>query len=142
MRRTYLYYVIGAALCFALGYAASPQKTEIREVEVIREVIKHVKGLKETIVVVKRPDGTTETRTDRTADEVSESDKSKSKSKTVSKAGQAQYGVAIYSTVFETTPSYQLTIDRRIIGNLFLGVTAESDFTASPTFGVGVRFEF
>lgn len=141
MNRKYIYYVIGAALCIALGYSIKPDKTETITVEKVREVVKNIKGLKETIVVVQNPDGSVSTTTTRSADEVLESDKSKSSKKSVTSA-KPNWGVSAYSTVLEATPEYTLTLDRRILGNLSVGVLVQSDLKSMPAFGIGIRFEF
>lgn len=141
MNRKYIYYVIGAALCIALGYSIKPQKTETITVEKIREVVKNIKGLKETIVVVQNPDGSVSTTTTRSADEVLESDKSKSSKKKVTTA-RPDWGVALYGTVLQTHQSYTLTLDRRVLGNLSVGTMVQTDLKLMPAFGIGVRFEF
>lgn len=145
-------HIIGLILicvAFFAGRHFSPKTVEIKEVEniVIKKEEKKDENrnitveTKETVL----PDGTkvthtishdqSQTRTDTKTSETSEKERtSKSSSE------QAQWSVGLY-----TDKAHLLgTIDRRILGGLFIGVYGHSELSRPmpPEVGIGLRLEF
>jgi hypothetical protein len=129
-------YALVAVIAFAAGWLVKPAQVRVETKTV--EISKNIKGLKETITVVQRKDGTTETVTNRSVDSISE----KSKSKSVSSTGQPNWAVGAYSTVWQTTPEYSITVQRRILGNLSVGGMIQSDLKRAPTASIGLQCQF
>lgn len=137
--------VIGALLmlaAFGAGYMSKPAevKTEIKEVtkwkvkeKIVRDVIE---------VETKKPDGTVVTRReikDRSTTKKSGKEKSQSKEQTINI--RPQWSVGLY-TVPYGEQRVITTIDRRIIGNLSVGVYGRLTRDFDNEVGVGLRFEF
>lgn len=136
LNKKILVYILGALGLFALGRYTAPvsTKTEVKVVEVIKEVEKKNEIKRER--VIEKPDGTkvtertTETHTERETDTFKDSQKKESKTTT------KQWSIGVYKNIIGD--SYTLTVDRQILGPIYLGVYGRSD----SEFGFGIRFEF
>lgn len=138
---------IVALLGFSAGRFMGPKEVEIKEVEKIvykeREIKDERKDTRSTRREVVRPDGTREIEIVRETQKELHSDTQTEGSKeTVSEkktSNQSDWSVGIYTNQTQ----YLGTIDRRIIGGLFLGVYVRSDLTRNlPEAGLGLRIEF
>lgn len=139
-------YLVVATLGMGLGWQLKPSggKTTSQTTVSTREERRDLEDVKETIREVIRPDGTKEVVTDRTARRVIETDRQKDKEKSKVKVEATrlpQYSVAAYMSLTEKN-TYTLTVDRRILGNIFLGAYVRSDLLTEHDFGLGVRLEF
>lgn len=129
-----LTFVLGAVLGALIVYNFARQvetKVEVQEKEVVKTQVQT------RIVHVKAPDGTerTETVTIGTSTEQRDSRLSLLQNK------RAQYvvGVGVAAPLADfKAPEYSLLVSRRILGPLFVGVTASTD----KTVGALVHFEF
>lgn len=140
------------ALCLIIGFSVGrfvgPKSVETKEVEKIVYKDRVIKDEKKNIRVETRettlPDGTkikevikdrkTETHTDANRETSSEKI---SESKTSNKS---QWSIGLYTN----REFIAGTIDRRILGGLFLGVYGRSDLgrLTGPELGLGLRLEF
>jgi myo-inositol-hexaphosphate 3-phosphohydrolase len=125
--KKYIIILIIAATCFSLGrYTAPKPKVEEHKTQ---DVITH-----ETIVVVKRPDGTTESTT--TVDSHSKSDTSKiiipTKISTLTVYGLA--GVDTTSRLLK--PIYGVEVSKQIIGSIRLGAFGMTNGVVGLTIGM------
>jgi hypothetical protein len=132
---------------FSAGHYLGPKKVEIKEVEKIiykeRETTEEDKKTRSTRRETINPDGTrvveiireTDKKT-RTDSQVEVDSERTSETKSVN---QSQWSVGLY----RSTSSYSATIDRRILGGLFIGVHGHSDHTLNNReLGIGLRIEF
>lgn len=133
-------HIVTGLLTFLAGflvckfYAEPEVKTEIKEVKV-KDVITVVKEIKRE---ERRPDGTVIVETETNTDKRSETRKD---SETVKSALQAQWSVGAYTNV--NTDRFLLTVDRRIIGNVFVGAYGSYDVQRNDLAGgLGLRVEF
>jgi hypothetical protein len=130
-----------------LGWYLKPDtiKTETKTVEVTKEIRKDFEDVKENIRVIEHPNGTKETITDRTAKRLIESDLSKEKER-IKKREEApqppQWSVGAYMSILDDRREYTVTVDRRVLGNLFVGIYAQGSSLEDTGAGIGLRFEF
>lgn len=135
------YYLIVPIVAFFAGWFLKPEKTktEIKTVEVIKEV--KVKDEFTHQVITESPDGIrvieiiTESRTETNTDRITQNHET-------SEIVKPQWSIGIYKTMLGSNNSYLLTVDRRIIGNIFFGIYAQSDFLSNNQLGLGLRLEF
>lgn len=128
-------YIATAVIALAVGlYSGSRlfSTAKIEQVEVEKEVVR-----KDIVTVVKeviKPDGTKETTSTTT-------DKSKEKKSatTTLKVAQNQWHTSLTvstANIQLTDLSYRLTVERRILGYLFLGVSLDSNKQVGLTAGM------
>lgn len=135
MRQALLIALAGVA-GFALGSAiVEPDvRVEYRDrVQVKRDV-----QIVEREVTTKRPDGTEVTEVTR---ETKEKDRSSSETQaSETRQYKPQWSVGVYSDSVNAL----VTVDRRLLGNVFLGAFAYTPSYArpEPSVGVGIRIEF
>lgn len=145
LKKSYIKYLVTCLIGIGLGWALKPDQTKIetRTIEVIKEVRKDYEDVKENTRVIERPDGTKETITDRTARRVIETDisKEKDKSKSIVSSVKPQWSVGAYMALTEPN-EYLLTVDRRILGNIYIGAYGRTQNLNIPEAGIGIRIEF
>lgn len=127
---------IAALISFGIGAkVASKVTTETKVVEVEKEVIK--RDVVTQIKVITRPDGTKEestTITDKTTEDKSSSKQSESKT-----APNWHVSAGTKASVNNLNElSYTLNVDRRILGNLFVGASVSTD----KQVGLSIGMEF
>ncbi len=143
----YKFIIVLLITAFAAGRFSGPKKVEIKEVEKI--VFKdRVKTSENTKIRSERrqtvlPDGTKITEIIRDRDTESKTDTkregSSEKSKESKTTNQSDWSIGLYSN----REVIAGTVDRRILGGVFLGVYGRSELPLSrPEFGLGVRLEF
>ena len=125
--------VIGAVL---LGYGIGRFTTPEKIVTVEKEVVKESREKETTKKEIKKPDGTVVTV-------ITEKDKTKTESKKESKTNITnrpdwKAGLMYGYSFDDNKPVYGLEIDRRIIGNISLGVWANTQKAA----GLVLIYEF
>jgi hypothetical protein len=141
--------VLALVAAYSVGRFSSPKRVEIEEREkiiyrdrIIQDDKHHTRTeIRETLL----PDGTkiVETITDNKRETVTDSRREMEKEeyqKSVS-INQSDWSVGLYTT---TKKSILMTIDRRILGGLFLGVYGRSEMPIRYPLevGVGLRLEF
>lgn len=140
--KKYLYYIISAVFVFLVGFFSarhtSPERIVTKEVEVVKTVVQ--KDTKTIIKKVKSPDGTVTT-------EIVKEDKSNinqntSKNKETIVNNEKQWKATLF-TSFEaiarpSEASYAASIERRIVGPIFVGVWGSTQGNG----GVSVSVEF
>lgn len=127
--------VITAAVALLIGFGLGSQlmpKIESKTVEVQTEKV--VKDVVTVIKVVTRPDGTKE-ETSTTTDKSTEAKNSKSTAVVIAKA---DWHVNLNASKDLTASSltYTVNVDRRILGDLFLGASISSDKKLGASIGV------
>lgn len=129
LNKTYLAIPVAFILGFALSRQFTPTKTVIQEKEVVKEkkVVDYVK------VRVKSPDGTV--RTETIYKDRSTTDSSKEVIKSV-ETKKPEWAFGAYTDL--NREKYALSVDRRIIGNIWVSATAN---TEKDVF-IGVKMEF
>lgn len=143
--------IVGGA--FAFGYYVAPEKikTEIKTVEVIKEVVKRVvdksQNKRKTTTIVQNKDGSsTTTITEETVTETSsETDKNrdtsiaKDETKEVTKSGSRLSLSALGGlNLKDGTPVYGGHVQRELIGPITIGVWGMSNVTGG--FSLGLNF--
>lgn len=143
----YKYFVLALVITFVAGRFTGPRQTETKEVEKIIYKERETKDEKTNIRSERRettlPDGTKiveiirDRKSESHTDSSVEANKETSKDvKTINKPG---WSVGLYSN----REVIAGTIDRRILGGLFLGVYGRSILPLNkPEVGVGLRLEF
>ena len=140
--RKYIYYILGALVIFFVGMFVGgksvPPKTVTKEVEVVKTVVQ--KDTKTIIKKVKSPDGTVTT-------EIVKEDKSNinqntSKNKETIVNNEKQWKATLFTSyeaiVRPSEASYAASIERRIVGPVFVGVWGSTQGNG----GVSVSVEF
>lgn len=147
MKNKILIAICSIAIGFSAGRFLGPKEVEIKEVEKIvyqeREVKDEKKDTKSTRREIVRPDGTREIEIVRETQKETHSDSSKeTESETISQkksSNQSNWSAGYYTDKKE----HLLTVDRRILGGVFLGVYGRSNKTLNDTgYGIGIRIEF
>lgn len=121
---------VAALIGYAFGRYAQPANVVVKTQEVVKEVevVKH-----DTVTVtkeIKRPDGTDEIDTTVTDKDVSQKNLSESlqTSETISnQKPQWNLGILGGYNFQDLKPDYGITVDRRILGPIFLGVVGHTD---------------
>jgi hypothetical protein len=133
--------------CFLAGRFLSPKETEIKEVEkiVYRETTsknedKKTRSVRRVIVL---PDGTKSTEitreTEKKTQETSKVEAKKEKVSEIKTKAQSDWSIGVYGNSNE----FVSTIDRRILGGIFIGAYGRSNRDLNDRqYGFGVRFEF
>ena len=131
------------ALGAGVGYYAKPAEIEIREV-MVREVVEHKEidtDKRRVITEERRPDGTVvrrEEETDKTKIRI-DSELREEIARLRREKRQPDWSFGGY---YGLDRSYLLTVDRRIAGNLWVGVYGQLDEESRPSAGVGLRLTF
>lgn len=140
LQATLTQYALICACAFGFGYLfcwsmTEPRvQTEIKEVKV-KDVVTVVKEIKRE---ERRPDGTVIVETETNTDKRSETRKD---TQSVADLVKPQWSVGAYTNV--NTDRFLLTVDRRIIGNVFVGVYGAYDVQRNDlSGGLGLRIEF
>ena len=127
-------------LAFGVGflvneYFTEPEvRTEIKEVKV-RDVVTVIEERRRE---ERRPDGTVIVETETNTDKRSETTKDTT---AILDPVKPQWSVGAYTNV--NTDRFLLTVDRRIIGNVFAGVYGSYDVQRNDLAGgLGIRIEF
>jgi hypothetical protein len=131
MKNTIIALIVGLLLGGGLGTFLFPQTKE-KIVEVEKEVV--VKDVVTVTRIVTRPDGTKEelvTVTDKTKE-----NKTATSTKTVSKSNWHVSASAKTKLDKLQIDIYTVQIEKRIIGDIFLGVNASTDKTVGLTIGL------
>ena len=139
MIKQYRNYIIGLLVAFGVGYYLSPTKVVVET----KTRIKTVTETKIKIKTVKRelPSGEKITTTVYQNDTVSKKNKDTSRVKTVEKRN-TQWAVALGRSL-GTIESYYLAVDRRILGNAFVGVYTQLDSKYQPDItGFYLKYSF
>jgi ribosomal protein S7 len=136
------------ALSAGTAYYFAPTKietkTEVKEVEVVKETKKEQKHVNTKIVVTEYPDGRKTTETYIVDDSVVFVDKDVEKQVEIVKEkkvenAKPQWNAKVSTSLYPNFNSiYQVDVNRRILGPIFLGVYGRTD----KEFGIGVGFEF
>ena len=109
------------AVGVAAGYWLMPKKV------IVKEKIKYTDRV---TVVVKKPDGTTETR-------IEDKSRTVTDEKTTVNAGRNAYNLSLMaSTDFKGNPSYGLSVDKEFLGPITVGVFATTSRTLGLRFGL------
>lgn len=147
MQRSKSILLIGmiALASFSAGRFLGPREVETKEVEKIvykeREVKDETKDTKSTRKEIVRPDGTREIEiireTQKAAHSDTQSETSQEKLSESKTTNAPNWSVGLY----KGSDGYLGTLDRRILGGLFIGVYGRTDGRSSD-YGVGVRLEF
>ena len=127
--------VITAAIALIIGFGFGSQlmpKIESKTVEVQTEKI--VKDVVTVVKVVTRPDGTKE-ETSTTTDKSREAKNSKSSTTIIAKTDWHVNLNASKQLTIDTI-TYTVNVDRRILGDLFLGASISSDKKLGASIGV------
>jgi hypothetical protein len=141
--KNYKFMAILLVIAFSLGAFYGPKKTEIKEVEKIvykesSETKKNVKKTtkkKETI----NPDGskTIETITESDSSTHKNTDKSLDSDKSKQTTTTARNDWFIFGTYRPDIQSYGVGIQRRVIGEIYLGAFVNQDKTYGMSIGIG-----
>lgn len=147
MKRQLIGALVIGVICVGLGWSLKPGtvRTETRTVEVTKETKKESEDVQEEVRVIERPDGTKETITNRTAKRVTETDVSKEKEKNKSRTESGQphrWSIGGYVSATGGDNAYLLSVDRRLLGNVFVGVYVQASSITDYSAGAGLRFEF
>lgn len=126
---------IGILLAIVLGYGVGRLSAPEKLVEVEKEVIKERRDVVTVYKEVKRPDGTVEKES--TTVDKSQYDSARESSKTVETRSQW-----LVSAIAFKDNKYGAKVDRRIVGNIFLGLYADVDKNRNTNVGAGVTLEF
>lgn len=133
--KKYLSYIILGVVCFGAGWLTKPSEKEV-VTKFDEKMVENVKR-DQIIVTERKPDGTVIRRREI-------KDRSEIKSQTELKqtvtVAKPQWSVGAYRDFLK--PGYSLTVDRRIIGNVFVGVYGQLSETGDTGAGVGLRIEF
>lgn len=134
---------------FSAGRFFGPQDIEVKEVEKIvyrdSQTTEEDKKTRSTRREVIAPDGTKTIEIIRETDKRSRTDsqtETESERSSESKSSsRPNWTVGVYKNV--NNEVYNISLDRRILGGIFLGIHGKSDRTLNDTeFGIGLRFEF
>jgi len=113
-----------AAMAFAIGVMIClitsmfiPKEKEIKEVIKYRERVRTVKK------IVERPDGTKETT------ETTDTARSFDQDKSLKVTNRPDWNIGVASSLNSSIPVYSLIVQRRILGNLHMGVYGQTDST-------------
>jgi hypothetical protein len=131
MKNTIIALIVGLLLGGGLGTFLFPQ-IKTKEVQVEKEVV--VKDIVTVTKVITKPDGTKEevtTTTDKTKE-----NKQITSTKTVAKANWHVSASAKSKIDKLQIDIYTVQVEKRIIGDLFLGVTGSTDKTVGLTIGL------
>lgn len=137
-----------AGLAFGLGRYMTPNSIEYREVEVVKEVIKEVvkenikKNTQTKTVETWHPDGTHTIETYVLNQDTIVIEKElvaeKEIRKEIEKIIESQKPNWILGVTYGNRQDYGATVDRRILGPVFLGAYAKSD----RDIGIALKMEF
>ena len=134
--------IVATAIIFSsLTYYFAPAKVEIREVEKIVKIKGETKIINRDIVrtITVRPDGTTITKEVDKSKEVEEKreiiQKDTKKSKIITRS-KKKWHVSAFTD--STLQNFTLGVERRIIGDVYLGIQGNSE--REVRFGIGFSF--
>ncbi len=139
--------IVIALLAFSAGKFLSPKQVEIKEVEKIVYKERVVKDEDKKSRVERRtttlPDGTKITETVRDSESQTRTDSSKEgsteRSKESSTTNQSQWSIGLY----KSNEAYTGTIDTRILGGVFVGVSFhKAPGVSHVDVAAGLRVEF
>lgn len=130
--------ILVAVAAFSSGRFFGPTKAETKEVEKIVykervDINRHV-DKKETLL----PDGTKITETSTTTKKTSDKSIDQQKEKLTLIENKPNWSAGLY----KSQDGYLGTVDRRILGSVFLGVYGRTSANKPNEFGIGLRMEF
>jgi len=137
------YIVMAIVFMCAVGYAFGryfqPPQVVTKEVEVIKEVEVVKREVKTIIKEVTRPDGTKETTTtiDENTKETTRKDQNR-QNETIVTAQKPQWKVdlMVKASLTNIIPVYGASVQRRILGPMFVGVQGWGDQSAGVSLGM------
>lgn len=133
--------IVMAAVAYASGRYMTEPTIITKNVEVIKEVEVVKRDVRTVIKEVTSPDGTRQVDTvieDKTRERTrTDSDRSNETIVTNEKP-QWKVGVSARTKIFDLVPVYGGTVERRIIGPIFVGINGWTD----SSFGISVGLEF
>ncbi len=146
-RNHFILLFVALAAAFSAGRFMGPKQVEVKEVEKIvykeRVSSDETKNTNFEIIETTLPDGTKTRHRIRQRSTQTRLDSSKEadieRSKDIKTTLQSDWSVGVY----RSREAFAATIDRRILGGIFLGVFGRSELPVStPEVGIGLRLEF
>jgi hypothetical protein len=125
LKLTILLILVGCSFAGGL-YLGKQDKPKIET----KEVVKYKERVRTRTVIKERPDGTKETI-------IVEDKNTKGKRIATKKVSKPDWSIGVSSTI-KKDPIYGAQVERRIIGDIWLGGYARTD----KEFGVSLRFDF
>lgn len=127
-------YIITGLVCLVIGVAAgSALFPKVKEKTVETEVERVVKDVQTVIKVVTRPDGTKEEVT--TIIDKSKQSTDKTSTKIIAK-NDWHISASGSRTFTDSSMTYSLQVERRVIGDVFLGATVNTEKQVGLTVGI------
>lgn len=132
--------VVVALIGAFLGRITAPEQLRVETETIYQEVEKEKRVIEERIVVIERPDGTKETRTEKGIEETIDKERVGLDTVTIVESKEKEWNLSLLYTLptKDIKESYGLHVQRKVLGSIQLGLYANTQ----KQMGLSIGYSF